>query len=183
MTDAPETPRQEREALAKFLWELDGNPAREWLDVLTESQRQRYMDKAGEILAAGYVTPEALAASQAEVARLRERIRQDVLMHERAARDWAENGNALADACAEAHRHSANAIPAALRELQADADDEKGRLTAYLHEAWEIIHAFVDQEVDYMLLNNLGDPEQQHNVKRGRAFLALTPPAPKGDDR
>ena len=43
-----------------------------------------------------------------------------------------------------------------------------------LVEAREIIEAFVEQEVDYMTSNYLGDPEKQHNVKRARAWLAAS---------
>ena len=34
------------------------------------------------------------------------------------------------------------------------------------------LDAFIAQEVDYMDINNLGDPEQQHNVKWGRKAIA-----------
>ena len=33
------------------------------------------------------------------------------------------------------------------------------------------LEAMVKQEVDYMTINNLGDPEQQHNIIRARAAL------------
>ena len=36
----------------------------------------------------------------------------------------------------------------------------------------ETLNDFIIETVDYMDRNNLGDPEQQHNVKRGRAALA-----------
>src|SRR5690554_1940239 len=40
-----------------------------------------------------------------------------------------------------------------------------------IEEAAQIIQAFIDQEVDYMMRNNLGNPEKQHNVKWGRKWL------------
>lgn len=30
----------------------------------------------------------------------------------------------------------------------------------------------VDEQVDYMTINNLGNPEEQHNIKQARAALA-----------
>lgn len=45
-----------------------------------------------------------------------------------------------------------------------------------LAEAAEIIQAFIDQEVDYMTRNLLGDPEKQHNVIWGRRWLAANQP-------
>jgi hypothetical protein len=36
----------------------------------------------------------------------------------------------------------------------------------------EALRLFIDQEVDYMTRNNLGDPEKQHSVRVGRAALA-----------
>lgn len=42
-----------------------------------------------------------------------------------------------------------------------------------------VVQAFIDQEVDYMTLNKLGDPEKQHNVKWGRSVLqGMTPSIP-----
>lgn len=35
----------------------------------------------------------------------------------------------------------------------------------------DVVNAFVDETVDYMTLNKLGNPEDQHNVKRARALL------------
>lgn len=36
----------------------------------------------------------------------------------------------------------------------------------------ECLQAFIAQEVEYMTINHLGDPEKQHNVIRGRAILS-----------
>lgn len=47
--------------------------------------------------------------------------------------------------------------------------EERERL---LDEAASIVKDFADSECDYMRINHLGDGEQQHNVKRARAFLA-----------
>lgn len=43
----------------------------------------------------------------------------------------------------------------------------------------EALQALVDEYVDYQTINNLGDPEKQHNIRLARAALA-TPPAPGG---
>jgi hypothetical protein len=34
------------------------------------------------------------------------------------------------------------------------------------------LEAMVEEQVDYMTINHLGDPEKQHNIKRARAALA-----------
>lgn len=39
-------------------------------------------------------------------------------------------------------------------------------------ELLECLKAFVDQEVDYMTRNKLGDPEKQHNVKWARSIIS-----------
>lgn len=39
----------------------------------------------------------------------------------------------------------------------------------------EALQAMVEEQCDYMRLNNLGDPEQQHNIKRARAALGGHP--------
>ena len=36
----------------------------------------------------------------------------------------------------------------------------------------EVVQAFIAETVDYATINNLGDPEKQHNVKWGLAVLA-----------
>lgn len=46
------------------------------------------------------------------------------------------------------------------------------RLIAAAPELLDLVNAFVQQEVEYMTINNLGDPEKQHNVKWARAVLA-----------
>lgn len=46
------------------------------------------------------------------------------------------------------------------------------RLIVAAPELFEVLKAFVAQEVDYMTINNLGDPEKQHNVKWARAVFA-----------
>jgi hypothetical protein len=46
-----------------------------------------------------------------------------------------------------------------------------GRLPL-VSELIEVVKAFVQQEVEYMTINHLGDPEKQHNVKWARAVLA-----------
>lgn len=58
-----------------------------------------------------------------------------------------------------------------LREELRRRRQELARLRADLDRANEIIQAFVDAEVDYMMINHLGDPEKQHNVKWASAFF------------
>ena len=48
---------------------------------------------------------------------------------------------------------------------------ELGRLTDENRRLREALQAMVDHEVEYMTINNLGDPEKQHNVSK-------TAPAP-----
>jgi len=43
------------------------------------------------------------------------------------------------------------------------------------------LNDLIEEKVDYMRLNNLGDPEAQHTIKNGRAALAaLADPKPTG---
>lgn len=35
----------------------------------------------------------------------------------------------------------------------------------------DALQAMVDEQCEYMRINNLGDPESQHNIKRARAVL------------
>jgi hypothetical protein len=53
-----------------------------------------------------------------------------------------------------------------------DECDANACLIAAAPALFEALKAMVDAEVDYMMINNLGDPEQQHNVKRARAAIA-----------
>ena len=46
------------------------------------------------------------------------------------------------------------------------------RLCAAAPDLLEALKAFVIETVDYMTINKLGDPEQQHNVKLARAALS-----------
>lgn len=46
------------------------------------------------------------------------------------------------------------------------------RLIAAAPDLLEVVKAFVAETVDYATLNNLGDPEQQHNVKWARSVIA-----------
>lgn len=46
------------------------------------------------------------------------------------------------------------------------------RLIASAPNLLECLKAFVVGEVAYMTINNLGDPEQQHNVKWARSIIA-----------
>ena len=47
---------------------------------------------------------------------------------------------------------------------------------ALITELVEALRAMVDEQCDYMRLNTLGDPEQQHNIKRARAAIAKATP-------
>lgn len=57
-------------------------------------------------------------------------------------------------------------------DLFAAEKSRADKAEALLAEAVEIINALVDEDCDYMRINNLGDPEKQHNIKRARATLA-----------
>ena len=35
----------------------------------------------------------------------------------------------------------------------------------------QVLTSFVEDEVEYMMINDLGDPDQQHNIKWARRFL------------
>jgi ribosomal protein L29 len=39
-------------------------------------------------------------------------------------------------------------------------------------ELQETLQAMVNEQVEYMTINHLGDPEKQHNIKRARAVFA-----------
>jgi hypothetical protein len=54
------------------------------------------------------------------------------------------------------------------RESEANA-----RLIAAAPALLEALQAMVDEQVEYMTINHLGDPEKQHNIKRARAAIAL----------
>lgn len=59
------------------------------------------------------------------------------------------------------------------RRIKMQANERRAiEAEAKLAEAKLIITAFIEAECEYMRINNLGDGEKQHNVKRGRAFLA-----------
>lgn len=53
-----------------------------------------------------------------------------------------------------------------------DGQTANARLIAAAPELLDVVNAFVAQEVEYMTINNLGDPEKQHNVKWARAVIA-----------
>lgn len=50
--------------------------------------------------------------------------------------------------------------------------EANARLIAAAPELLEVLKAYVAWEVEYMTINNLGDPEKQHNVKWARAVIA-----------
>lgn len=64
---------------------------------------------------------------------------------------------------------AAKAYIAAMRPVQAEAVDEYKRV---LDEAEKAYRALVEEYCDYAVLNKLGDPEQQHNIKWARTVLA-----------
>ena len=43
-------------------------------------------------------------------------------------------------------------------------------------ELLEVLEAMVAAECEYMTINNLGDPEQQHNIKWARSVIAKAVP-------
>lgn len=51
-------------------------------------------------------------------------------------------------------------------------DEANARLIAAAPELLEALQIMVDHEVNYMTLNNLGDPEEQHGVSVSRAAIA-----------
>lgn len=59
-----------------------------------------------------------------------------------------------------------------LRALSQNNAHSWDRLVRERNELLEVLKAFVAQEVDYMTINNLGNPEKQHNVKWARAVIA-----------
>ena len=68
-----------------------------------------------------------------------------------------------ADGCEEIWvDNSASLIPAS---RISDLEDEVARLR-------EALEAMVDEKCDYMLINNLGNPEDQHTIKHARAALS-----------
>jgi hypothetical protein len=166
MTDAPVAPRQEREALAEIIW-----------------RGRFYSDTgdrlAGDILAAGYVTPEAHAAAIREaVDAERARIIQG-LKDEADVLPCAEDA-AVIQSCAEL--------------VRADFSyDEAERLSeahaAALREWWE-----AGRDAGALYHRNLSAAELKRFPITGSAIAdrhlayaeeieAITPPAPKGDDR
>lgn len=52
--------------------------------------------------------------------------------------------------------------------------EDRDRLRGLISELAAVIDALVEETIDYMTINNLGDPEQKHNVKRARAIIAKT---------
>lgn len=55
-------------------------------------------------------------------------------------------------------------LPPISADYMADLEEENDRLRAALI-------ALVDETCDYTQINNLGDPEKQHNIKLARAAL------------
>jgi hypothetical protein len=47
------------------------------------------------------------------------------------------------------------------------------RAEEVIGELQETLQAMVDEQVEYMTINHLGDPEKQHNIRRARVVLAL----------
>jgi len=60
-----------------------------------------------------------------------------------------------------------------LRHQLTEKESKVRVLQAVLAEAGEVLEALTTEYCDYTLINKLGDPEQQHNIKLARAALAL----------
>jgi len=50
--------------------------------------------------------------------------------------------------------------------------EDRARLIAAAPDLLEVVKSFVAETVEYMTINNLGDPEIQHNVKWARQVIA-----------
>lgn len=55
--------------------------------------------------------------------------------------------------------------------LQRDRMQTLAQQAARIEELEAALTAMVDEQVDYMTINNLGDPEKQHNIKWARKAL------------
>ena len=55
---------------------------------------------------------------------------------------------------------------------------EQGKHTPLEAELLSALEEMVEEKCDYMRINHLGDPEQQHSIKRARAAIskATNPP-------
>lgn len=53
---------------------------------------------------------------------------------------------------------------------------ERDALKEQVARLTEALECMVAEQVDYMTINKLGDPEKQHSVKAARAALSATPP-------
>ena len=56
--------------------------------------------------------------------------------------------------------------------VESKSKKANARLIAAAPELMDVLKAMVDEIVDYMTLNNLGDPEQKHNIKWARSIIA-----------
>lgn len=57
-----------------------------------------------------------------------------------------------------------------------DVPPEFGQMVEAVPELIKVLTAMVEAEIDYMAINNLGDGEQQHNVKWARRVIARARP-------
>ena len=56
--------------------------------------------------------------------------------------------------------------------FNSDGDFANANLVAAAPEMYAALEALVIETVDYMQINNLGDPEQKHNIKLARKALS-----------
>jgi hypothetical protein len=195
MTDAPEAPRQEREALIDAMVDayFDGE-GYEWREVKGADHVRASMGAALDVATAGYVTPEAHAADDWESDPAADErwvagcdfaifqlasvlgIKPDAFSWDAATEELdgdvrAVIGNALTAALGDDWFPEAHA--AALREAW-----EAGR-DAVIAEAKRGIAEIeaVSEQTDYLRAKVFALYQLAENA------TALTPPAPKGDDR
>lgn len=65
-------------------------------------------------------------------------------------------------------------------ETENAVDD--AHLIAAAPELLEVLKAYVAWEVEYMTINNLGNPENQHNVKWARKVIAKAEPTEEREE-
>lgn len=95
---------------------------------------------------------------------------------------WAETQDGNADGRVYSDWRDTINLPICIavspRYRKRDRWEADASLIAAAPELLEVLKAYVAWEVEYMTINNLGDPEKQHNVKWARSVIAkATTPA------